>query len=210
MTFASRRLPLLAALTALTLSIGITAEARAAAPVGSDGLVHACYKTKGKGKGTIRVVKAGKQCKKKKGEKPLVWGVQGPSGSNGTPGTGSGVTHQNLFDLLALIQNQGQLIDTLTGQLDGLTDQLDALTGDVADLSGILDGISNADLNAVIASLPILDSVCSQLSTVTGQANSLLTVLDGLGLNGVLTALGGLLQVPNLPDALDPFSCPAP
>ena len=113
------------------------------------------------------------------------------------------------------------LIDGLTGDIGGLQDLLDGLTGDIGDLDallatltgrvgaleGILAGITNGDLLGLLDTLPVVDDLCSQLSLVTGQANSLLTVIDGLGLNGVLTALGGLLQVPPLPNALDPFSC---
>jgi hypothetical protein len=46
-----------------------------------NGIVHACLKTKGKKsqRGTIRVVNSPKQCKKKKGERPLTWSLAGPS-----------------------------------------------------------------------------------------------------------------------------------
>lgn len=224
--FHARHLVLALATTFAVVAIAAPA-ASAATPIGSDGQIHACYKAKGKGKGTVRLVAPGKACKAKKGEKPIAWSAGGA--------TASGVTPEQMFAMLDLIQKQQKQIDALSGQVGGLDDLLggltgevgglqdliDGLTGDLGDLDsvlgtltgrvggleGILAGITNGDLTSLLDTLPVVSDLCSQLSQVTGQANSLLTVLDGLGLNGVLTALGGLLNVPALPDALDPFSC---
>jgi hypothetical protein len=97
-------------------------------------------------------------------------------------------------------------IEALEGVLGGLTngELLDAIAN-----AAKLDGISVGTLNQLVGTLPVVSSLCSQLSTVTGQTNALRTVIAGLGLNGVLTALGGLLNIPALPAALSPFNCPS-
>ncbi len=76
-------------------------------------------------------------------------------------------------------------------------------------MNGVLDGVTNGDLLGLVEGLPKLDAVCSQLSAVTGQTNLLRSALGGLSLNGVLSSLGGLLNIPALPPALTPFTCPA-
>jgi hypothetical protein len=63
-------------------------------------------------------------------------------------------------------------------------------------------GGGSDQLTATVAAL------CSQVSTVTSQLNALQTVIAGLGLNGVLTGLGGALSIPALPSALPSFACP--
>ena len=176
-------------LAGLIAVVSIPASAQAA-PIGSDGVINACYTTKGKTKGAVRVVKAGKPCKRK--EKAVVWGLAGSSGEAGAPG--AGLSSAQILSLLELLQKQASQIDLLTGR--------------IVSLEGVLAGISNGDLNALLDSLPVLDLVCGQLSAVTGQADALRTVIGGLGLNGILTGLGGLLQIPALPGALNPFSCP--
>jgi hypothetical protein len=171
------------AVLATLVIVGAPANA-AAAPIGANGVINACYKAKGKGKGTVRVVPAGKKCKAKKGEKPIAWsaagaaGAPGPQGAQGPAGTGTA-------DLLALIDEQILRIDLL---------------------EGLLTGVSNGDLEGLLATMP---DVCDQLSAVTGQTNALAAVIEGLGLNPVLEGLGGLLEIPTLPDPLDPFTCPA-
>src|ERR1044071_7808647 len=75
------------------LLFGVAAEsAGAAGIVGRDGKVYACYRTKGKAKGTVRLVAKKKKCRK--GEKKISWnatgpaGVAGENGSGGEPGSG--------------------------------------------------------------------------------------------------------------------------
>ncbi|HWM62582.1 MAG TPA: hypothetical protein VNP96_01175 [Solirubrobacterales bacterium] len=59
-------------------------------------------------------------------------------------------------------------------------------------------------------SLALVDELCDQTAVLTSQANALEGVIEGLGLNSVLDLLGGLIEVPTLPGALDPFACPSP
>jgi hypothetical protein len=201
------RAPRLAALglasTALAVAVALSGPATAAAaPVGSNGVINGCYKAKGKGKrkGALRVVKPGKPCKRRKGEKPIAWlaqGTQGAAGAPGSPGApgGAGISTDQILALIELVQQQA--------------DQIDQLTDRIADLEGILAGITNSDLDEVLDSLALLDTVCDQVSALTGQSNSLLSAIGDLGLNAFLINLGGALNIPTLPAALDPFNCPA-
>ena len=185
------RAPRLAALglasTALAVAVALSGPATAAAaPVGSNGVINGCYKAKGKGK--------------RKGEKPIAWlaqGTQGAAGAPGSPGApgGAGISTDQILALIELVQQQA--------------DQIDQLTDRIADLEGILAGITNSDLDEVLDSLALLDTVCDQVSALTGQSNSLLSAIGDLGLNAFLINLGGALNIPTLPAALDPFNCPA-
>jgi hypothetical protein len=158
-----------AGLVASAALLSTAGGAGAASPIGADGTVHACYKAKGKAKGTLRVVPTGKACKKKRHEKPIVWALKGPAGTSG-----AAATQGDVSGLLDLIHQQSAAIDSLKGQLQA-----------------------------------VLTPVCSQLTILTQQANLLRSVINGLGLNGVLTGLGGLLIVPTVPAPLDAFDCPA-
>jgi hypothetical protein len=160
-------------LVAITALVGavlaglvLAGSASAATPIGKDGRIHACYKVKGKQKGTLRIAN-GKRCRR--GERKVAWlaagGVPGPAGAPGRPGA--------------------------TGP-----------SGPAAD---------PALLEARIAALTLrLDSVCDQAALITQRANLLRGAILGLTLNGVLNALGGILNIPALPVALPDFACPGP
>jgi len=53
-----------------------------------------------------------------------------------------------------------------------------------------------------------LQKTCEQSEALTEQVNLLAEVVEGLGLNGALTGIGGLLMIPALPEPLAPFTCP--
>jgi hypothetical protein len=174
-----------------------------AAKIGADGTIHACYKAKGKPKGALRVVSPGKACKRKRGERRLSWSVAAPT-STGT------VSNENVYALLGYIQQQQSEIQTLTGQLETVEGILAGVTnGELTGVISKLDGITGADLQGAVDSVPVVAALCSQVSTVTTQVDALRTVISGLGLNGVLTGLGGVLNIPTLPAALGAFSCPS-
>ena len=216
MTISGRRALSAAAVLFSLFALTLAARPAAAAPIGSDGVVHACYKAKGKPKGALRVVKPGKKCKAKKGEKAIAWTVFGTPGATGSQGdTGAaatqGATKQDLLTLLGLIQQQSSVIDQLTGQLgalgvdlDDLTSQLGLLNGDVNGLESILSGVTNGELQSAINAVPVVTDLCDQLSAVTGQSDGLLSAL------GVVTNLLDPLvlgALPDLPDPLGAFSC---
>ena len=72
---------------ALFVALGGTGAYAASSIVGADGQLHGCYKSKGKGKGALRVVSAKTKCKR--GERRVAWqqkGDEGPAGAAGAPG----------------------------------------------------------------------------------------------------------------------------
>src|SRR5689334_16450014 len=98
-------------LTALGV-MAFASTAPAASPIAKDGRIHACYKAKGKGKGTLRLVRNGKvRCPKK--WKKVSWqangatvagqpgpagetGATGPQGDRGLTGTAGNVVVEEL------------------------------------------------------------------------------------------------------------------
>jgi outer membrane murein-binding lipoprotein Lpp len=174
----------LLALAALLL----TAAPAVAAPIVKNGKIHACYKAKGKGKGTLRVVRGAKvRCPKK--WRKVAWhavpagalpaatapvgppGPQGERGEKGLPGTADD----------AVVQQLEAEVTELTTRVE----QLEAL-------------------------VPTVQALCAQTTTLTNQVNAVEDALGGLKLNAVLTTLGGVLDIPTLPGALPAFSCPTP
>ena len=168
-----------------------SATASAAPPVSKDGKIHACYKAKGKGKGTLRLVGSGKaRCPRK--WKKISWqatpssGPRGAAGPAGPTGPAGSVAIERLESRVSTLQTK------------------------LASLEDILKGVDNQELLGAISLSPVVQALCTQAGTVTGRLNVLEGVLGGLNLNGVLTTLGGLLNVPALPGALPAFSCPTP
>lgn len=188
-------LALLGVLGALLMS----APASGASLVGKDGKIHACYKAKGKGKGTLRVVRSAKvKCPKK--WKKTAWyaaGVPGPQGEAGTPG-GSGQPGS--------AGGTGLPGTTGTASVQQLEDKVTELLSKVQSLESVLKGITNAELLMAIANTKTL---CTQASTLTSQLNKVEDAIGGLSLNSVLTTLGGTLSLPTLPGNLPAFNCPA-
>lgn len=183
--------------------------ASAASLVGKDGKIHACYKAKGKGKGTLRVVRSAKaKCPKK--WKKVSWyasGPAGPQGASGSPG-GNGETGTNGSNGLPGTNATATVVK-------GLENKVTELLNKVASLETILNGIDNQQLKEAIASVAdvkaletTVGSLCSQSSALTSQINSVESALGGLSLNTVLTTLGGVLNIPTLPGPLSSFSCP--
>lgn len=179
--------------------------------IGANGVIVACYKGKGKGKGTVRLVKSKKQCRhKKRHEKSITWNVAGQAGTNGSNGA------VDVSDLVSRIDTLETQVDALTTQLSSVTSQLTTLQDTVAGLGGILGGVTNADLTSAISKLngisgtdlqtavdgvpglqAALTSACAQLTVVTEQAN------------GIRDAVNGVAGVLGLPGDLSPYSCPA-
>jgi len=193
------------------LLVGLCSTSLAASPVGKDGTIHACYKVKGKPKGTLRVVGAQKRCKR--GERKVVWNAAGQSGSNGTTGqNGSSGSGQSGADGANGSSSPNEValktqIASLNVKIDGLEKILGGLTN--GDLLGAVDtvkGLTNTDLTETVDALPLVSSLCLQVPLLTEQDNLLRTVIGGLGLSSALEAIG-LLEIPTLPTALDPFSC---
>ncbi|HVQ59875.1 MAG TPA: hypothetical protein VMS60_13290 [Solirubrobacterales bacterium] len=197
-------------LTAVALLLGLFAESAPAVQiVGSDGKVYACYKAKGKRKGSVRLVAKNARCKR--GERKTSWSATGAAGANGqrgtagTPGSGAsgaggagGADGENVVGLESKVVN-------LTLKLDALENVLNGVTKDT--LGKALDtvkGVTNGELLGAIDSVDLVDQLCTQSTKLTNQLGLLSNVVGGLGLEGVL---GGLLKIPTLPVALPAFDC---
>src|SRR3954452_1242761 len=80
-----------AAMTALlaVLALALVSQPAAAASLaGKDGMIHACFKAKGKAKGTLRVVRSAK-AKCPRGWKKTAWNARGPAATGGSGEGGS-------------------------------------------------------------------------------------------------------------------------
>lgn len=166
-----------------------------AAPPGKGGQIQACYKVKGKPRGSMRVVPTNRKCRR--GERKLLWstaatvGPQGAAGSQGSPGSGGGAGASG---------DAGASTAALETKIADLTFKVETL-------EGVLAGVTNAALLDAIGSVPAVESLCTQASTLTGQTNSLLGSLGAIDLIGVIP-LGLGLDVPGLPAALPSYVCP--
>jgi hypothetical protein len=205
--------------------------------VGNDGLIHACYRVKGKPKGAVRVVPSARShCRR--GERRAAWSVagqggqqggqQGTVGTAGTTGAGqqgangtngsSGSDGSSEAALKTQVASLNLKIDALEKTLEGVThgdlvSSLLTLEGlDNADLLGAVDateGLTNSELTEAVQSLPVVDALCEQNEELTKQINTIAGVVQGLGLSPALEVIG-LLKIPTLPPALDPFTCGTP
>ncbi|HEY3492065.1 MAG TPA: hypothetical protein VGK43_03875 [Solirubrobacterales bacterium] len=178
------RFPMSLLILALLGLLAFSSTASAAPPVARDGKIHACHKAKGKGKGTLRLVRNGKvRCQRK--WKKVSWyaggfaapvgvpgpaGATGPQGEQGIPGTAGNVVVEQLEDKVSELLTRIEALEDL---------------------------------------LPTVQSLCTQAEVLTDQVNAVETAVSGLGLNAVLTTLGGILQIPPLPGSLPSFSCPS-
>lgn len=197
-----------AGLLALPLAIALLLTAgpgrAAAAPlVGKDGRIHACYKLKGKGKGTLRVVRSAKaRCPRH--WKKVAWsaagqnGAAGEQGSSGAPGTGGeggqgGAKGDNGAPGTA-------------AKVSSLESQVTELLTKLKSLEGILAGVTNSGLKGAIGTVPVVAALCGQAGQLNSQTASLGSALGAL--DTVLAVAFPLLDLPAAPVALPPFSCP--
>jgi hypothetical protein len=164
--------PRIAAIAALVSAMIVTGvlliggeRAQAAGVVGANGQISGCFKKKGKAKGTLRVVPAGKRCKK--GEQRIAWSAQGPAGKDGSQGaTGgagdpglesriiqlesilAGITNLELLDAIAAVAD----VNALCTRVTSLTSTLNALNTAVGGLT--LGGVIPVGLLLTIPALP--------------------------------------------------------
>lgn len=175
----------LAAVVALGLAGAASAGARPL--IGKDGRIHACYRVKGKPKGSLRAVKGAKtHCRR--GERRVSWvaaGATGAGGSPGSPGQPGG---------------QGANGTAATGALET---RVADLTNRVEALEKTLAGVTNSQLLGALADV---NALCAQDTVLTTQVNSLRNSLGATTLGGLL--LVSLEALVPLPAALPSFSCP--
>jgi hypothetical protein len=189
-------LPLL--LLVLVGALVFSSSAPAAFPVAKDGKIYACYKAKGKGKGTLRVVRAKARCPKK--WKKTSWYAAGPTAAApGPPGPVGPEGQQGQQGERGLPGTAGNVV------VEDLEKQVTELLTKVQSLESVLKGVNNAQLKEAIAAVPVVDALCTQAEALNEQSGSL-----GTALGGVATVLDTLtlMDLPTIPAALPPFECP--
>lgn len=177
-----------AALLALTLTAALAlllcaAGTASAGPlVGKDGKIHACYKFKGKAKGTLRVVRSAKvRCPRR--WKKVAWYASGPAGPRGEAGA------------------QGQAGQTGARGETGLP----GTAGNV-----VVEGLENK-VTELLTRVQTLESVATSLCAQTKALNEQTTALgtSATALNTLLDTLLVTFTPVSVPTALSPFTCPA-
>lgn len=201
-----RSAPVLLLLALCAFVLCTSSPASAASLVGKDGKIHACYRVKGKAKGTLRVVRSAKvKCPKR--WKKVAWYVSGPAGPQGESGAngGSGETGTNGSSGLPGTPATATVVKQLEGKVTELLNK-------VTSLETVLKGIDNQQLKEAISGIAktealesAVGSLCTQASALTKKSGELGTALGGL--SAVLDPLT-LMVLPKIPAALDPFSCP--
>jgi hypothetical protein len=195
---AGRPVPLLFLLALCAFVLFTSSPASAASIIAKDGKIHACYKAKGRGKGTLRVVRNGKvRCPKR--WKKVSWyasgvpGAQGEAGAPGSPGEGGA------NGLPGVPGTTGTVV------VKQLEDKVTELLAKVKSLEAILSGITNQQLKEAIASVPAVSALCTQAKALNEQTTALGTALGGLStVVDTLTVMG----LPAIPVALPAFECP--
>jgi hypothetical protein len=194
---------LAALLAAVLLITGVGESASAGGIVGRDGKVYACYRTKGKAKGTVRLVAKRKHCRK--GEKKIAWNATGPSGENGQgggngePGSGG---EAGATGLEGRIEKLTDRVETLEEKLKGITNTT------LNEVVSKLQGVSGKQLQDAVKAVANVNALCAQATTLTSQVNALGSALDDTALGGTIPPLLQLVvpAVTGLP--LPAFSCP--
>jgi hypothetical protein len=124
----------LASLAVLALLVSV-APASAHLLLAKDGKIHACYKTKGKGKGTLRVVRNAKVRCPRKWRKvswyavapvapPVAVGPQGIPGPQGAPGPLDTAAVDALENRVTELLTRVESLETLVGSLCAQTEAL--------------------------------------------------------------------------------------
>jgi hypothetical protein len=181
-------------LGALVASLWLAPAADGASLVAKDGQIHACYKAKGKGKGTLRVVRNAKaRCPKH--WKKTAWYAAGPGGANGSPGENG-----------AAGQTGARGEQGAAGKSENVV--VNQLEDKVKSLESILAGISNAQLKEAIAAVPLVGALCTQATALNEQSKGLGESAQALNtpLDGLIIAFAPV----TVPTALAAFACPTP
>lgn len=187
-----------------------------AAPIGKDGVIHACYRVKGKPKGSVRVlVNAKAHCRR--GERKVAWSAV-PTGANGQSGQGgqsgqsgqggaagghgdagsAGAPGSKEAELEAKVASLSLQVDGLEGLLSGIgKGDLNGLVGKVDGLEGLLGGVTDGDLSGVLGRVGGLEDVLQgidpgDLTDVVSDVGNLEGLLDGVAPGDLTETIGAL------------------
>jgi hypothetical protein len=192
---------------AALVSMVMAGGAGATRLVGKNGKVVACYRTKGKAKGAVRLVPQKKHCRK--GEKKISWNVAGKHGASGQDGESApaGETGEAGGPGAAGLQQQ---VSTLTSKVTALEGILKGVTN--TDLTGLLSklqGVSGTQLKEAVTKVADVNALCAQGAALTAKTGELGTALMGASLTGAVGPVLGVLglSIPKVP-ALPAFACP--
>jgi hypothetical protein len=201
------RLTRLTAVTAAALLIMLTLAwasrpAAAASLAGRDGMIHACFKAKGKAKGTLRVVRSAK-AKCPRGWKKTAWNARGPAatGGSGEEGSAGGNGEGGAPGTTGANGATGT-----KGTVTSLEKQVTELLTKVKSLESVLAGVTNSNLKDAIGAVPVVAALCGQAGQLNSQTASLGSAMGAL--DTVLAVAFPLLDLPTVPAALPAFSCP--
>jgi len=189
-------------LLAAVLSLALLAQpAGATRIVAKDGKIHACMKVRGKGKGTLRVVRNRKVKCPRRWHK-VSWyaaGVPGPAGPAGQAGAPGAAGEQGARGETGLPgRNENVVVNELEDKVTELLTRVQAL-------ETILQGVNNQQLQEAIGNVPVVAALCTQATAVNEQTTALGTALSGLSTVVDALTLAGL---PTIPTALPSFECP--
>jgi hypothetical protein len=176
--------------------------------VAKNGRIYACYKTKGKAKGAVRLIPKKAHCKK--GSKKVSWSVSGAAGESGQSGENGGNGENGSSGESGAAGTKGleSKVGALTAKVTSLESVLKGITN--TELLGALsklNGISGTQLQEAVSSVVKVNALCSQAKTLTSQSNALGQALGGLELLGNLPPLELKPAVP-IPTPLSTFACP--
>jgi hypothetical protein len=193
----------IAALIALALLLAAgPGSASAASLVGKDGKIHACYKVKGKGKGTLRVVRSAKaHCPRR--WKKVAWSASGPSGTAGEQGSSGERGSSGESGGAGAKGDTGA--QATAAKVTSLETQVTELLAKLKGLESILAGITNSDLKGAIGAVPVVATLCGQAKSLNEQSSKLGESAGAL--NTVVKTLVPLF-VPVAVPALPAFACP--
>jgi hypothetical protein len=217
-------------LTAAALLLTVFGAAALAAPIGKDGMIHACYRVKGKPKGSLRVVRSARaHCRR--GERKVAWnlvpvggasgqsgqsgqggasGRQGDGGAAGAPGSNEAALEAKVASLSLKVETLEDLLDGVgSGGVSGLVSRVDGMegllsgveAGDLSNAVNTLGNVTNQKLEDAVDGFPMLEKACEQTEELTERSNALL---------GFIGSLDTLNLLPTLPQNLPSFenACP--
>ncbi len=197
----------LALLAAVALCAAVVVGEASGAIVGKNGRVYACYKTRGKAKGAVRLVPKSAHCKK--GTKKISWSVAGPAGESGQGGENgsNGESGSSGESGAAGVKGLEAKVQTLTSKVTSLESVLKGITNtDLLGMLSKLNGISGTQLQEAVAAVANVKALCTQATVLTERVNTLGSLFGGIELGGTIPALLKLV-VPSAPTSLAPFGC---
>lgn len=126
----ARRMSAVSLAVAIPLLAAFPGAATAHKIVGHDGMIHACYRVKGKPKGVLRAVHGRAKCHR--GERKVTWPVAAMTGQAGAAGqtgpAGQGVDATTVAALDERINALAARVEKLEGLIGAICPQVSLLT----------------------------------------------------------------------------------